>query len=72
MLILKVFKSNSQELLVTKSANNIQQAAIIAANPITNPMKSQILAPPGPNLPFVSPLMTAFETELTLLNKMNH
>lgn len=32
----------------TKSANKIQQAAITAANPITNPTNNQPLAPLAP------------------------
>lgn len=35
----------------TKLANKIQQAAITAANPITNPINSQLLAPLAPKQP---------------------
>lgn len=35
----------------TKLANKIQQAAITAANPITNPMNNQLLAPFAPKQP---------------------
>lgn len=35
----------------TKLANKIQQAAITAANPITNPINNQLLAPLAPKQP---------------------
>lgn len=38
-------------LAATKSAKNIQHAAIKAANPSTNPINSQLRAPLGPNHP---------------------
>lgn len=52
----------------TKLANKIQHAAITAANPMTNPTNSQLLAPLAPKQPplYASPLICAFVTEFTL------
>lgn len=46
-----VYKYSLHVPAATKLANKIQHAAITAANPITNPMNSQLLAPLAPKQP---------------------
>lgn len=51
MTIIHVYNIRQNIPSATKSANKIQQAAITAANPITNPINSQLLAPLAPKQP---------------------